>query len=103
MNIVCRLPGHDEKKFDVSTSDRNTVAGLIRKACKESNIPMRSSYMLLDRREKALQWSQSLTHCGVKHGDTLYLTCEGRSLIGRGVACKNLNFVYSPNNIFQVI
>ncbi|XP_045190692.2 ectonucleoside triphosphate diphosphohydrolase 8-like [Mercenaria mercenaria] len=76
VEIVCRVPTHESKTFSVATPERNTVAGVIRKVCKENGIPMKTSYALLDRRERVLQWSQTLLHCGVKHNDVLYLTNE---------------------------
>lgn len=81
VEVVSRLPEHESKTFSVATPERNTVAGLIRKVCKENGIPMKTSYTLLDRRERVLQWSQTLNYCGVKHGDVLYLTNEGKILL----------------------
>lgn len=76
VEVVSRLPEHDSRTFNVTTPERNTVAGLIRKICKENGIPMKTSYALLDKRERVLQWSQTLHHCGIKHNDILYLTNE---------------------------
>ncbi|XP_060570856.1 ectonucleoside triphosphate diphosphohydrolase 1-like [Ruditapes philippinarum] len=76
VEVVCRIPGHESKTFSVATSERNTIAGVIRKVCKENGIAMKTSYTLLDNRERVLQWSQTLIHCGIKHNDILYLTNE---------------------------
>lgn len=76
IEIKCHVPGHETKEFSVTTSENNTVVGLIRKSCKENAIPMRTSYVLRDSRHKVLAWSSTLRHCGVTHGAILYLSSE---------------------------
>lgn len=80
VEISSRLPESDGKNFAVTTVENNTVAGLIRKACKENGIVMKTSYSLRDSKGKLLPWSQTLIQCGVKHGDILSLVNEGRKL-----------------------
>lgn len=77
MEVVSRLPDHENEGFSIVTVEHNTVAGLVRQVCKEHGIPMRTHYTLCDSRDQALQWSQTLANLGVKNGDTLYLCLEG--------------------------
>lgn len=76
VDIKCLIPGHETKEFGVATSENNTVVGVIRKACKENGIPMRTSYVLRDSHQKILPWSSTLRHCNVSHGAALYLSSE---------------------------
>ena len=92
VEIVCRLPGYESKTFSVATSERNTIAGVIRKVCKDNGIAMKTSYTLLDNRERMLQWSQTLINCGIKHNDTLYLTNEGTNLLAHYNQNKILHY-----------
>lgn len=77
VEIKSNLPESDGKQYAVTTVENNTVAGLIRKLCRENGIVMKTSYTLRDKKEKLLQWSQTLANCGVGHGDILYLCNEG--------------------------
>ena len=77
VEIVCQIPRHEGKQFNISTPDQNSVAGLIRKTCKENSIPMLSSYTLRNKKGHLLQWSQTLGVSGVRNGDILYLANEG--------------------------
>ncbi|XP_052771373.1 ectonucleoside triphosphate diphosphohydrolase 8-like [Mya arenaria] len=81
VEVVSRLPDHDGKQFSIATTERNTVAGLIRKVCKEHGIPMKTSYTLRDKRERVLQWSQTLLNLGIRHGDVVYLNSEEEDLV----------------------
>jgi len=78
VEITSNLPESDGKQFAVTTVENNTVAGLIRKVCKENGIVMKTSYSLRDKKDKLLPWSQTLSQCGVKHGDILVINNEGK-------------------------
>ena len=78
VDVIFNIPDQESRTFGISTPERNTVAGLIRKVCKENRIPMRSNYVVRDSKDKVLQWSQTLANSGVKHGDVLNMTQDGR-------------------------
>lgn len=94
VEVTCRVPGYENIQVGVTTSERNTIAGVIRKACKETKIPLKSSYTLSDSRNNILQWSHTLVQCGVKHGDILYLgNCEDDVSMRRGCRWSSWWFV----------
>ncbi|KAL4231435.1 Ectonucleoside triphosphate diphosphohydrolase 3 [Mactra antiquata] len=116
VEVICRLPDRELQTFNVATPERNTVAGLIRKVCKDNGIVVRTSYTLLDKHERVLQWSQTLKNCGIKHNDTVYLTNEDEdthiqsgcswnswwfvaaiSLLIGGVGCTAVTLLYTRN------
>ena len=52
--------------------------GLIRKACKENGIPLKTSYVVRDSHHKVLAWSSTLRHCNVSNEAVLYMSSEGK-------------------------
>ncbi|KAL3864539.1 hypothetical protein ACJMK2_006213 [Sinanodonta woodiana] len=77
LEIVVNVPADEaERKISINVSENNTVAGVIRKVCKENGIPVKSSYILCDADRQQLQWSKTLRNCGISTGSVLYLYSE---------------------------